>query len=239
MKLLALDTSTWIETVALLDDGEVIIENTNAVRETHNRKLLETIDRVLKDSGVSIRDVDVFAVGLGPGSFTGIRIGITTAKSLAWSLGKSVVGVSSLDALAAPFGFTSDGYVCPMIDARKHEVYYAFYRSDRTGHLVREGNYKVGSTSKVIEEVVALQAEKIVFCGDGWKAYKDRMFSVSLKCRIIEPPEVFNTVRASFLGMVAWQRIVSDASTLMSPGELVPLYVRPSEAELKRSETVS
>lgn len=234
MKILAVDTSTWMETAALLDDGELIVERSIAVKETHNRRLLETVDHVLKDGGISLKDVDVFAVGLGPGSFTGIRIGVTTVKALAWSLGKSVIGVSSLDALAAPFSFIN-GYLCPMIDARKREVYYAFYRSDGSGHLVRESNYRVGNTARVADEIMAIGLERIMFCGDGWKAYKGKMRDI-LKCDIIDPPDAFNAIRASFLGMIAWQRLVSEPSALMSPFELVPLYVRPSEAELKKGE---
>jgi tRNA threonylcarbamoyladenosine biosynthesis protein TsaB len=234
MKLLAVDTSTAVESVAVLDSGELLSERVIVVKETHNRRLLETIDRTLSDAGVSLRDIEMFAVGVGPGSFTGIRIGITTIKALAWSLGKPVMGVSSLDALAAPFSF-GKGYICPMIDARKREVYYAFYEADGSGNFRRESKYKVGAPSTVEKEIVEKGIKEIFFCGDGWKIYKDH-FLQSLTCRIIDPPEVFHSIRASFIGVLAWKNFNSGISP-STPFELVPFYVRPSEAELKSGGT--
>lgn len=233
MKILSVDTSTWAETVAVMEDGNLLSERIVVERESHNRRLLETIDSLLRDLELSIGDIDAFSVGLGPGSFTGIRIGITTVKALAWSLGKPVVGISSLDALAAPFGSGDDYYVCPMIDARKREVYYAFYRADGSGRPVRESRYRVTDPLKIAEEINAMEIKKIVFCGDGWKIYKSNLMA-SVKCRVVDPPDVFNVIRASFLGMLAWHEL--SKGYVSSPFELVPLYVRPSEAELKRVE---
>jgi Inactive homolog of metal-dependent proteases, putative molecular chaperone len=234
MKLLAVDTSTSVESVAVLDGGELLSERVVVVRETHNRRLLATIDRTISDAGVSLKDIETFAVGVGPGSFTGIRIGITTIKALAWSLGKPVVGISSLDALAAPFSF-GKVHICPMIDARKREVYYAFYEADGSGDFRRESMYKVGAPSIVEHEIVEKGIKEIVLCGDGWKIYKGHFFQ-SLNCRIVDPPEVFHSIRASFIGMLAWKHLSSGISP-SSPFELVPFYVRPSEAELKRGST--
>lgn len=234
MKILALDTSTWTETVALLEDGSILSERVVVEKESHNRRLLATIEAVLKDAQCSVKEVDAIAVGIGPGSFTGIRIGITTAKALAWSLRKPVIGIPSLDALAFPFGFWN-GYVCPMIDARKKEVYYAIYRVDGTGRLIHESRYGVASPLKVLNEISGRGIKNIIFCGDGWKAYKEKLLSSIDGSVIIDPPDVFNYIRASHLGAIAWDRICRGTG-LSSPFELLPLYVRPSEAELKRIE---
>ncbi|MEJ5300721.1 MAG: tRNA (adenosine(37)-N6)-threonylcarbamoyltransferase complex dimerization subunit type 1 TsaB [Thermodesulforhabdaceae bacterium] len=231
MKLLAVDTSTWVESVAVLDNGDLLAEKVVLVRETHNRRLLETIDKTISDAGISLKDIDLFAVGVGPGSFTGIRIGITTVKALAWSLNKPIIGISSLDALATLFSFVQ-GYVCPMIDARKREVYYALYEADGSGRLRRESFYKVATPRIVAQEITEKGIKKVFFCGDGWRIYKD-YFLQFLNCTIIDPPGVFNSVKASFIGASAWQSLVSGVSP-SSSFELVPIYVRPSEAELKR-----
>ncbi|MCX7823712.1 MAG: tRNA (adenosine(37)-N6)-threonylcarbamoyltransferase complex dimerization subunit type 1 TsaB [Syntrophobacterales bacterium] len=233
MKILAVDSSTWVETVAFLDEGSLISERIVFEKESHNRRLLATIESVLRDAGVSIREVDLFAVGIGPGSFTGLRIGITTMKSFAWSLGKPIVGISSLDALAAPF-IMSDGYVCPMIDARKKEVYYAIYRADGSGKLSRETPYRVATPLKVADEISAMGIKRIFFCGDGWRAYKGGLLPLA-NCQVIDPPDIFNNIRASFIGMLAWQDV--SMGVVSSSFELVPLYVRPSEAELKKAES--
>ena len=122
MKILAVDTATNSCSAAIVDDGIACAELTTVNNQTHSKHLLHMIDTVCDMSGLKITDMDGFAVTIGPGSFTGLRIGISTVKGLAWPLNKPVVGISSLDALAwqcIPAAYP----ICTLLDARKQEVY--------------------------------------------------------------------------------------------------------------------
>ncbi|HSR10897.1 MAG TPA: tRNA (adenosine(37)-N6)-threonylcarbamoyltransferase complex dimerization subunit type 1 TsaB, partial [Thermodesulfobacteriota bacterium] len=140
MIVLALETATLAGSVALVDagDGEtgrrIIGENTLSNPETHSARLMPGIDRLLKEASLTIRDIGGIAVSIGPGSFTGLRIGVATAKGLAYALGIPVAGVPTLDALAATRPFSPDP-VCPVLDARKKEVYAALFRCNGAGGL--------------------------------------------------------------------------------------------------------
>ncbi len=231
MKILAVDTSTAFGTVAILEGGALVVEKVIHTQQTHNRTLLGLIDKILEEVGITIKDIDCFASGIGPGSFTGIRIGLTTIKTLAWTLGKPVYGASSLDILAFPFSYAR-GLLCPMIDARKREVYYAFYESLGRGEIKRIGPYSVGPPERVVEEISSKSLESVICCGDGWEMYKS-FFMERLPSKVVEPPAIFSVVRASFLGYMAYRE-----KAFMKPRELLPLYVRPSEAELKYGQNI-
>ena len=127
MKILAVDTSAMSCSTAIVDNGVVRAELSTVNSQTHSKHLMTMIDTVCKISGIEVAGMDGFAVTIGPGSFTGLRIGISTIKGLAWSLKKPVAGISSLEALAwqcAPVPCL----ICPLLDARKHEVYSGRYR---------------------------------------------------------------------------------------------------------------
>mgnify|MGYP000879932375 FL=1 len=225
MRILAADTSTTTGSVALLDGTRLVCEWTLLSAQTHNRRLLQTIDECLHAAGWAIEDVDLFAVTTGPGSFTGLRIGLTTVKTLAWALGKPFVGVPSPDALAAPLGHASRP-VYPLIDAHRKEVFWAPYAPDGEGGLHRTGAYSVSP----IETVIARMDGPALFCGDGWLTYHD-----VLEERLGEwahgDSAVYHCIRAGFVGELAVRQFETGArqDALVS----VPLYVRPSEAELK------
>ena len=144
MKILAVDVSTSSGSVALLDEMELKAEWSLQSARTHNRRLLKTIDLLLHQVDWTVQDLDGFAVTLGPGSFTGIRIGISTVKTLAWVLQKPYAGIPTLDALAAPLGFAALP-VCTLLDARKKELYVAFYQPDGNGTCRRSSPYLVTS----------------------------------------------------------------------------------------------
>ena len=130
MKILGVDTSTSIGSVGLIDDGAVVAEHTLDITQAHSARLMPTIDQVLKWANMTAHDLDACAVGLGPGSFTGIRIGVGTIKTLCYALGKPIVGVSTLEAIAFGLHFT-DRCICTVLDARRGEVYGAIFQ---TGH---------------------------------------------------------------------------------------------------------
>lgn len=224
MKILAVDTSTASGSVALLDGDVLTAEWTLLSSRTHNRRLLEGVDRLLADAGWVLEDVDAFAVTTGPGSFTGIRIGLSTLKAMAWTLERPLVGVPSLEALAAPLAVASLS-VCPVIDARKHEVYAALYRPDGQGDLREERPPSVLSPHQAAQWL----GEKTVCCGDGFLLYRD-VFRQVAGDLVVDPGSGFHTVRAGFVGRCALRRLATDTDT--NPMRVMPLYVRPSEAEI-------
>ena len=160
MKILALDTATQSCSVAIIDNGSLLAELTRLNRRTHSRHLMDLIDMVCQMSDLKIGDVDGFAVTIGPGSFTGLRIGISTIKGLAFPLNKPVVGVSSLDALA--WQCAQSAYlICPLLDARKKEVYACRYRF-KNNELIKDGNEKVASPAEAVRGI----REPCIFVGN-------------------------------------------------------------------------
>lgn len=224
MKILAIDTSTPVGSLALLNNKQIMAEWTLQSSQTHNRRLLGTIDFLLQQLGWSVRQVDAFAVTKGPGSFTGLRIGLTTVKTLAWSLDRPYVGISSLEALAAPFEFSRQP-LCTVLDARKKEVYYAVYRLNGQERLTPVGPHEVGPPDRIAD----LIQEPTLFCGDGWLLYepllRDRLGSLA-----IPTPPPYHTIRAGFVGELARRKLAAGEGD--DPLTSAPLYVRPSEAEL-------
>lgn len=224
LKILAADTSTASGSVALLEDDRVKAEWTLESTGTHNRRLLKTVDDLLALARREIGEIDAFAVTSGPGSFTGVRIGLTTFKTFAWSLGKPLLLIPTLDALAAPFGF-STRRVCPLVDARKKEVYAAFYRGDGRGVCRGESDYLV-----TVPELLAERTrEKTLFVGDGWKIY-GKVLKELLGDFAEGAPATFQSVRASVVAELARRRLLAGESD--DAVSAAPLYVRPSEAEI-------
>lgn len=224
MNILAVDTSTGSGSAALLQDDLLLAEWTLYSARTHNRRLLQVIRTLLDELGLKLQDIDGFAVTTGPGSFTGLRIGMTTIKTLAWSLQKLYTGIPSLDALAQAF-VPSPLPVCPMIDARKNEVYCALYMPDKKGALVRSTPYRVIPPSRVAEMVQA----PTLFCGDGWRTYSNELKPI-IGDSAIEASISFHSIRASHVGELARKRFLSGQAE--DPVRSVPIYIRPSEAEI-------
>lgn len=214
--------------IALLDNGNLTAEWTLSSAKTHNRRLLQSIDRLLAEVGWELKSIDAFAVASGPGSFTGLRIGMTTMKVLAWTLARPYVTVCSLDALALPFSFAAHP-ICALLDARKNEVYCALFRPDGKGALSRETAYSAMAPSKLAQTLASRPAEPVIFCGDGWKAYRE-IFEERLGELAIVPPPSFHLVRASSVAEIAERMFLSGRSE--DPRSSAPLYIRPSEAEI-------
>jgi tRNA threonylcarbamoyladenosine biosynthesis protein TsaB len=231
LKILAADTSTMSGSVALLEGPEVVAEWTLRSSRTHNRRLLATIDRLLQEAGWDLEQLDAMAVTAGPGSFTGVRIGLSTVKSLAWSTGKRFLSIPTLDVLAAPLGIASHS-VCALLDAKKHEVYCALYQPDGRGSCRLEGDYQVLSPERLADRIEL----PTLFCGDGWLLYRDRL-RARLGELAIEAPDHFHVIRAGDLGILAFHRLVAGEAE--DPMVAVPVYVRPSEAELKNPHLAS
>lgn len=225
MRILAADTSSMSGSLALLEDRVIVSEWTLRSARTHNRRLLGAIDRILDQAGWSLDSVDGFAVASGPGSFTGLRIGMATMKTLAWTRGRLYAAVPSLDALALPFAFAAFP-VCTMIDARKQEVYCALYRSDRQGTI----RNTMPCTALPPLELARRVTEPVIFCGDAWPLYRNQL-KRKLGALAIGAPSSLNLLRAGFVGEIAARRFEKGQSD--DPATSIPLYVRASEAEIR------
>jgi len=230
MKILAVDTATKSCSVALVDNGVLSAELTVATGETHSKHLMRTIEMVLERSGHVLSDLEGFAVIRGPGSFTGIRIGISTVKGLAMALGKPVVGISSLDALAAQSA--SPGFlICPFLDARKREVYFSRYRLV-DGELQSEVAEQVASPVRALEGI----GEACLFVGDGAILYRDVIIDNlgGLAHFVSGSP---NIIRACTVGILGQDRL--EKGLAADVDTFVPHYIRRSDAELKKKASIT
>lgn len=223
MFILAADTSTSINTVCLARSGHILAETVVLSGRKHSERLLETVDWVLAEAGMGLGQIDTLAVSVGPGSFTGLRVGIATWKGLALAQGLPLVGVPTLDAMTG-LGVFRDGIVCPLLDARMHEVFGAVY-SYRNGIRTKLTPDRVCSIEEFLKEV----PETAVFLGDGSALYADR-----IRQRFPEAffaPEHCSVPRASAVAAEAFQLVQDGAST--EPGAVVPIYLRKSQPEEK------
>ena len=141
MKILGIDTATDVLAIAITDDKILITEYRSNIRRAHAEKLINAIDQVLSDANLKLSDVAVIAVGTGPGSFTGLRIGIAAVKGLAFAANLPVVSVSSLDAFALQAGLYSS-QICPLVKAQGDEAYTALYYAEQ-GNVARKTDYQI------------------------------------------------------------------------------------------------
>ncbi len=160
MRVLAVDTSTMAGGVALLDDDRIVGESLLDVRTTHSERLMVAVDRALGDAGWTAASLDGFAVAVGPGSFTGLRIGLAAVKGLAFALGRPIAAVPTLDAMAAGLAWASRP-VCPVLEARKGEVFASLYRWDGRA-MRREWEY----LSLPLAAFAARLTEPVIGVGD-------------------------------------------------------------------------
>ncbi len=224
MKILALDTATQSCSVAIVDDGLLLAELTRANVKTHARHAMDLIETVCRVADLKTEEVDGFAVTIGPGSFTGLRIGVSTIKGLAFSLAKPVAGVSSLDALA--WQCAQSAYlICPLLDARKKEVYACRYRFENN-----ELKKEIPETVSTPGEAVCGIREPSIFVGNAANMYQKKI-SAELGDLAHVATSGQHTIRASsiaWLGMIQFERKRSDDIALLAPH-----YIRRSDAEIK------
>jgi tRNA threonylcarbamoyladenosine biosynthesis protein TsaB len=222
--VLGIDTSTTCGSVGLINDEQVISEYLLNIPVTHSERLLGAIELVLREARCALGDLDGWAITLGPGSFTGLRIGVSTAKGLSLATQKPIVGISTLDVLAHQIMPTSN-LICPILDARKGEVYTAFYRYEEGNFLKRLSVFQAIRPVALAEKI----QEKTVFIGDGVKAYGDDLRN-SLKSNAIFLPFPLNLPLGSMVARLGFEllrkREFLDLSTF------TPIYVRLSEAEI-------
>ena len=221
MKILSLDSSSVTASVSVTENGMIIAEGFVNNGLTHSQTLMPLVQETLDKSGVLIKDIDLFAVTHGPGSFTGVRIGIASVKGMADALGKPCIPVSSLEAATEPFR-DSGAYVCAVMDARCSQVYTAsFYEGRR---LCEDRAIYIDQLGEELKQA----GHKIILTGDGaalcYEKLKDTVPNLSAA------DENIRYIHASSIGFIAERKINNGENTVKSK-ELIPFYLRLPQAE--------
>ena len=228
MLILAFESSAKAASVALVRDGRLLGQSTQISALTHSRTLLPMAEDLLKNCELKVSDVDAFAVAHGPGSFTGIRIGVSTVKGLAWAADRPCVGVSTLEALAW-HGLAAGGLICPVMDARRSQVYNALFEI-REGRPVRLCEDRPISLEDLAKELEAMGAP-VFLLGDGAALTADFLSRRGLPFRLA-PDDL--------LWQDGWGvAMAAQDKPLIRGEELLPVYLRLSQAERERQERMS
>lgn len=225
MKILAIETSTMLGGVAVMDKTSgLIFESRLNVRTTHSERLMTETAHALIQAGLKITDIDVFAAAVGPGSFTGLRIGLSTIKGFSYSTGRPVVSVPTLEAFAWNFPYSGHP-VCTMLDARKNEVYAAIFR------WCENGFDKVAAEASIKPaELLVNIKEPVIFAGEGAVIYRDTIIESAGRNALFAPEHLMvpSPANVAYLGLK--KALAGDFS---DPVGLTPFYIRKSEAEVK------
>ena len=225
MLILAFESSAKPASAALVRDGKLLAQSVQVSALTHSRTLLPMAEDLLKNTGVTLGEVDAFAVAHGPGSFTGIRIGVSTVKGLCWGAEKPCVGVSTLEAMAW-HGLAAGGLVCPVMDARRAQVYNALFRIEG-GRPVRLCPDRAIALEELEEELRGC-GESVFLVGDGAELTKSFLDARGVPCRVAPDDLVWQD---------AWGvAMAAQGKTPVSGAELLPVYLRLSQAERERQE---
>ena len=228
MLILAFESSAKAASAALMLDGRLLSQSTQISGLTHSRTLLPMAEDLLKNAGMRVQDVDLLAVAHGPGSFTGVRIGVSTVKGLAWAAEKPCVGVSTLEAMAW-HGLAAGGFICPVMDARRQQVYNALFEI-RDGRPARLCEDRPISLAELGEELRALPSP-VFLVGDGAALTAAYLASQGIPFRMA--PD-------NLLWQDAWGVAMAALDKPPISGEeLLPVYLRLSQAERERQERLA
>lgn len=227
MIILSIDSSTPVAGIAVADGSRLLGEIMLNTKNTHSEKLMPLVQQLLREVQVTMQDLDAIAVTQGPGSFTGLRIGMATAKGLAQGAKKRLIAIPTLDCLAYNL-VQYPGSICPIMNAQKKQVYTAIYRSKVNG-LERLSDYQAIAAEQLAQQLQALQQE-VWFVGDGVEAFAE-VFSTQLGqyCHFADGHQCFP--RAGSLAMLAAQKAERQQFDDVFRTEL--LYIRRSEAEVQ------
>ena len=229
MKILGIDTSSMAASVAVIEDNKLICEYTINTKKTHSQKLMPMIENMLGLSDLNVREIDAIAVCEGPGSFTGLRIGMATAKAIAHVNDIPVIGVNSLEALAANMNLC-DKKICSILDAQRNQVYTGRYQYEGT-KLVEIKEIGIQQIDELLEEL-AQSGEQWILVGEAVYKYEDKIREISN----IEIPAASNNVtKAGSLCSVAKVKF-DEGKDIFDCYTVNPLYIRKSQAEEQYEE---
>lgn len=228
MHILGIDTCCMASTSAVIADDRLVAQVVQNNNKTHSQSIMPMIDFMLKQTELSINDIDGFAVAVGPGSFTGVRIGVATIKALAHPMNKPCIPVSTLEALAynvAPF----NGIICPILDARRNQVYTASFLKDTKTRLTED---RAISIEELSEELISSD-EDIIFVGDGIGTFGEQLKS-ALGEKAFFASRSLRMNLASSVAEIGYEKMLKGETLTYS--DLKPTYLRMSQAERERLE---
>ena len=229
MKILALETSAKAVSAAVSEDGKILCSGYQDTGLTHSRTLMPIVEHILKNTGLTVADMDAIAVAAGPGSFTGIRIGVAAAKGLAFAADKPAVGVSTLAAMARNVAFCDGLVVCAM-DARRQQVYNALFQA-KDGQLTRLTPDRAIALEDLAEELRSDPRPKTVV-GDGAKLCLAHLTAAGIPCRLAPAHLVMQNAMSVALEAEA----MAAKGKLVSAQALEPVYLRPAQADRLRQK---
>ncbi|MBQ4644487.1 MAG: tRNA (adenosine(37)-N6)-threonylcarbamoyltransferase complex dimerization subunit type 1 TsaB [Clostridia bacterium] len=221
MKILSIDSSSVTASVAITENGKILSEKFINNGLTHSQTLMPMVEEAINESGVDLKNIDLFAITNGPGSFTGVRIGIACVKGMADALSKKCVAVSTLEAIAEPLK-NQDVIACAVMDARCNQVYTAIFS---------EGNRLCEDKAVLIDELgeeLKQYDKKIVFIGDGSILCYEKLCGIIQNCEVAD--ENIRFVHGSSISFIAEEKIKNGEEPISS-ANLVPFYLRLPQAE--------
>lgn len=225
MRVLAVETGTVTASCAVVENGRVLGEMTTSHAKTHSQQLVPMIQCLLEVLDLRSDQFDLFAASTGPGSFTGLRIGIVTMKGMAYAQNKPVCGIPTLDALAYSVN-DFNGVICPMIDARNDHVYAAVYRK-KDGDFSRVSDYFAGPVSD-LAAILEEYSEDVLILGDGASIHHETL-EKSVTGHVCQADSALFVPRAACTALLAEKQ--AQRGNVLNPFELVPFYLRKSQAE--------
>lgn len=235
MKIIAIESSALVASAAIVTESQLIAEYTMNNKKTHSQTLLPMISEIVKASELDMNEVDAIAISRGPGSFTGLRIGSATAKGLGLALNKPIVEVSTLESLAYNFYGTGDAVICPIMDARRAEVYSGIYEfaSETCSEGPMRSVFKclkeesAGPLTDIIEALNGI-GRRVIFTGDAVPVYTD-IIAENMKVPYSFAPIHMSRQRAAAVGARAVE-LYAEGKTV-SAADHAPTYLRVSQAE--------
>lgn len=223
MKILSIETSGQVCAVALSEDDKLIKEEIIEDGNTHSVKLMLLLDNLLKETNTNISDIDLFSCDIGPGSFTGIRIGVSTIKAFLDVTNKKAIGITSLETLA--YNLETEDIICSLIDAKNENVYCGFFVKEN-GIYKNIDDLSFDNINNIIE-IAKNKNKKIIFIGNGSIAYKD-MIESKIENAIVILDDEANELNARNIAKAAYFK----NKEAVDSNNLKPVYLRKSSAEI-------
>ena len=227
MKIIAIDTSTSVMGVALLDENKVYGEMITNLKKNHSVRLMPIVDQLFREIGWKPEEIELVAVSKGPGSYTGVRIGVTTAKTFSWAMGKPLVGISTIEAMAYSQSHFN-GVISPIIDARRGQVYTGLYQwsNQEFSNLEKD---RIVLLTDWIDNLKELK-QPVIFVGDDLILHQSKI-KEELGAQVFFANVMNNIPRPSAYGLLALERF--NNGTVDNTFDFVPAYLQLPEAEVK------
>ncbi|MCM8783664.1 MAG: tRNA (adenosine(37)-N6)-threonylcarbamoyltransferase complex dimerization subunit type 1 TsaB [Candidatus Omnitrophica bacterium] len=224
MKILSLDSSTKILTMAINESRDVVFEIEREAEFSCNKLLFSLLKEMFEKTRISLKDIELFAVGIGPGSFTGVRVALSVMKTFSYLKNKPIIGISTLDTIASNLKGEVKELICPIMDAKREKLYSAIYRKVDE-KLERISDYLLISLIDLFEKL----DKDVFFLGDGVNLYRKEIIRNRPEAKIASYNLYYP--KAGNLGIIAYERF--KEGKVDSVFELLPLYLYPKECSIK------